>query len=128
MKYYDILLDNIKIGTTRLEKADVPMGVVFGEIRLADGISGYDLFKTYCLTNRIEIINDYPHDRFIGTSNIPGIKVVDNNSAEIKGQVINIEGMDNNIFEVIISGIPYPLFEAEFLHHVKSYKNKFEDS
>lgn len=45
MKYYDILIDNIKIGTTRLEKADVPMGVVFGEIGLGDGISGYDLFK-----------------------------------------------------------------------------------
>ncbi len=31
-KRYDILLDNKKIGTTELEKADAPMGVVFGII------------------------------------------------------------------------------------------------
>ncbi|MDB5062978.1 MAG: hypothetical protein JWP67_2821, partial [Mucilaginibacter sp.] len=29
---YDVFLDNIKIGQTELEKADAPMGVVFGKI------------------------------------------------------------------------------------------------
>ena len=100
------------------------MGVVFGEIKLDNIMSGYDFFKAYCLKNRIEIINDYPDDRLIGTSNIPDIKVVDNNGVEIKGQGINIEGMDGDIFEIIILGIPYPFFEAEFAHHVISYNNK----
>lgn len=109
-----------------LEKADVPLGVVLGKIKLVNITSGYDLFKTYCLKNRIEIINDYPNDRLIETSNIPGIKVIDDNGVEIKGQGINIEGMDDDIFEIIILGIPHLFFEAAFPHHVKSYNNKFE--
>lgn len=75
MKYYNIILDNNKIGITELEKADTSMGIVFGEIKFDNILSGYDLFKTYCLANRIEIINDHADDRFIKTSNIPGIKV-----------------------------------------------------
>jgi hypothetical protein len=31
-KIYDILLNNSRIGTTELEYADAPMGVVFGRI------------------------------------------------------------------------------------------------
>jgi len=35
-KNYDILLDETKIGTTELEKADALMGIVFGKIKLYD--------------------------------------------------------------------------------------------
>lgn len=33
---YTIYLDNILIGTTELEKADAPMGVVFGVIHFSN--------------------------------------------------------------------------------------------
>jgi hypothetical protein len=39
-KVYDILLDNIKIGVTALENADVSMGVVFGRINFIEIDSG----------------------------------------------------------------------------------------
>ena len=35
-KEYSIYLGSNKIGTTRLEKADAPMGVVFGEINFVE--------------------------------------------------------------------------------------------
>jgi len=82
-KRYDILLDNKKLGTTELEKADAPMGVVFGNIEFYETLSGYDFFKNYCQTKGIEIMSDYPEDRFIATSNIPQMKVINPNGIEI---------------------------------------------
>ena len=127
-KLYDILLDNKKIGTTELEKADPPMGVVFGNIKFCDILSGYDFFKTYCQTNGIELISDYPEDRLIATSDIPRMKVISPNGISIEGQGINIDGMDNDVFEVVILGVPYPFFEEEFPHHRKAYDDQFKDS
>lgn len=127
-KQYNMLLGNNIIGTTELEKADAPMGVVFGRIRFAGIASGYDFFKTYCLNNEIEIITDYPGDRLITTANIPNLNVISPGGIEIKGQGTNIEGMDSDAFEVIIAGIPYPFFEEEFPHHVKAYNDQFKDS
>ena len=127
IKLYDIFLDNKKIGATELEKADAPMGVVFGHVTFDDIISGYDFLKTYCVKNNIVIITDYPEDKLIGTANIPNLKVVNPNGIEIKGQVTNIEGMDSNVFEIVICGISYPFFEEEFPHHVKTYNHQFKD-
>ncbi|MCS3552344.1 MULTISPECIES: hypothetical protein [unclassified Sphingobacterium] len=127
IKRYDIFLDNKKIGATALEKADAPMGVVFGRVTLDNINSYYDFLKTYCLTNNIVIITDYPDDKFIGTANIPNLKVVNPNGIEIKGEVTNIEGMDDDVFEITISGVPYPFFEEEFPHHVKIYNDQFKD-
>jgi hypothetical protein len=126
-KKYSILLDDKEIGTTELEKADPPMGVAFGKIIFNDIVSGYSFFKTYCLNNGIEIMTDYPDDRFIATANIPKLKVIDFNGIEIKGQGTNIEGMDNDSFEISILGISYPFFEEEFPHHVKAHNDQFED-
>ncbi len=124
-KLYYILLDNKKIGTTKLEKADVPMGIVFGKVNLIDIDSGYDFFKTYCQTNNINIITDDPDDRFIITSNIPNLKVINQSGAEIKGQGTNIEGMDTDVFEITILGVPHPFYEKEFPLHVKYYNELF---
>jgi len=126
MKLYDILLDNEKIGTTELEKADAAMGVIFGRINFVDIKSGYDFFKDYCLKNTIDIITEYEEEKLISTANIPHLVVTDENGTEIKGLASNIEGMDSDIFEVIISGIPYPYFEEKFPHHVKTYKDQFK--
>jgi hypothetical protein len=122
-KRYEIFLDDKIIGWTALEKADAPMGVVFGSITFNEIISGYDFLTGYCLTNDIEIIADYPEDNLIATTNIPNLKVVNPNGIEIKGQSVSIEGMDDDIFEVTILGVPYPLFEEEFPHHVQGYND-----
>ncbi|MCS3552690.1 MULTISPECIES: hypothetical protein [unclassified Sphingobacterium] len=127
VKLYEIFLDNKKIATTELENADAPMGVVYGRVTFDHIDSGYDFLKTYCLTNNIVIISDYPEDKLIGTANIPNLKVVNLNGIEIKGQVTNIEGMDSDVFEIIICGISYPFFEEEFPHHVKTYNDQFKD-
>jgi hypothetical protein len=78
-KIYNILLDDEIIGTTEFEKADAPMGVVFGDIKLHHISSGYEFFKSYCLTKEIEIINDFPADKLIATSNIPTLKIINSN-------------------------------------------------
>lgn len=119
-KRYDIFLDEKVIGTTELEKADAPMGVVFGNIKLYDISSGYEFFKSYCMTNGIEIINDYPKDKLIATSDIPTLKIITTDGVEIKGQGTSIDGMDSDVFEITILGIPYPFYEEEFPHHVKA--------
>lgn len=120
-KIYDILLDNNKIGTTQLEKADAPMGIVFGQIHFININSGYKFFKSYCLTNNIEIVKDYPKDRLIMTGDILNLKVIDKNGTEIKGVGSNVSGMDNDTFDIAILGISYPFYQEEFSHHVKAY-------
>lgn len=127
-KRYDILLNDKIIGTTELEKADAPMGVVFGNITFDNIVSGYDFLKVYCLTNNIKIISDYPADKIIATADIPTLKVVNPNGIEIKGQGTNINGMDNDAFEITVLGVPYPFFEEEFPHHVKAYNNQFKEN
>lgn len=126
IKRYEIFLDDKVIGTTELEKADAPMGVVFGNVAFDNIISGYDFLKTYCLTNNIEIITDYPDDKLIATADIPNLKVVNPNGIEIKGQGANINGTDNDAFEITILGVPYPFYEEEFPHQVKAYNNQFK--
>ena len=126
-KHYNILLGDHRIGTTELEKADAPMGVVFGKVMFDKIVSDYDFFINYCINNDIKIIADYPADCFIATADIPNLKVIDPSGIEIKGQGANIEGMDSDIFEVTIFGVPYPFFENEFPHHVSAYNDQFKE-
>ncbi|NTD99840.1 hypothetical protein G6M26_31220 [Agrobacterium tumefaciens] len=121
---YDIFLDDIKIGTTELENADAPMGVVFGSVKLFEISSGYEFLKRYCVKNGIEIFADFPDDQLIATSNIQTLKIISSNGIEIKGQAVNINGMDSDVFEITVLGIPYPFFEKQFPHHVEAYKNQ----
>ncbi len=125
-KRYSILLDDKIIGTTELEKADASMGVVFGNVTFNNIVSGYNFLRTYCLSNNIEIITDYPEDKLIETTNIPNLKVINRNGIEIKGQGTSISGMDSDIFEITIPGVSYPFFEEEFPHHVKAYNDQFK--
>lgn len=127
IKQYDIFLDNKIIGTTELEKADAPMGDVFGKITFDNIIYGYDFLVSYCLKNNIEIISDYPEDKYILTAVIPNLKLVNPNGIEIKGQGTIIEGSDTDIFQVTIVGIPYPFYEEEFPQHRKAYDNQFNN-
>lgn len=122
---YNIILNGLLIGTTELEKADAPMGVVFGLIEF-DGIeSPYEFFKEYCLNKQIELASDYPEDKMISTMSIPELKITTDNGIEIKGVGNQITGMDNEEYEISIFGIQYPFYEKEFPHHVKEYQNMF---
>ncbi len=127
-KRYDIFLDNKLIGTTELEKADAPMGVVFGLIHFTDNILGYDFFKKYCFDNNLELANDYPEDKLISTRTIENLKIINENGIEIKGLGNQISGMDSDEFEISLEGVAYPFFEKEFPHHVKAYNEQFKES
>lgn len=127
-KRYDIFLDNKLIGTTELEKADAPMGVVFGQIHFTDNILDYAFFKKYCLINNIELSYDYPEDKLISTRTTEKLKIINENEIEIKGLGNQISGMDGDEFEITIEGLAYPFFEEEFPHHVKAYNDQFKES
>lgn len=122
-KIYTIFLDDKRIGTTRLEYADPPMGTVFGQANFLDLGSVYKFFKDYCTKNNIEF-TDYPDDKLIQTRTIPNLKVVDDEGIEIKGQGNQISGMDSNLYELTIEAIPYPFFGEQFSHHVKEYQER----
>ena len=116
-KRYSIFIDNKIIGTTELEKADAPMGVVFGQINFVEIISGYDFFRKYCIENNIELTFDDPEEKVIATRTIKSLEVRDENGVEIQGLGNQVSGMDGDEFEITLEGIAYPFFEEEFPHH-----------
>jgi hypothetical protein len=67
-KIYCILLDSNKIGITKLEIADVSMGIVFSKIEFLNISSGYYFFKDYCSENGISF-TDYPEEKIISATN-----------------------------------------------------------
>lgn len=120
-KVYDILLEDKSVGTTALEKADAAMGVVFGEITFNDIDTPYEYIKSYCINHQIDF-DDYPEEMVISTRTIPGLKVINSRGQEIKGLGVQISGMQSDLFELTIEGIPYPFYEDEFPHHVRAYE------
>jgi len=126
-KEYSIYLGSNKIGTTRLEKADAPMGVVFGELRFDKKEWNYDFIKSYCKDNNIELADDYPEDKLISTRTIDSLVIRNEQGVEIKGVGNQISGMNSDGFEILIEGIAYPFYEAEFPHHVKAYDEMFKE-
>ncbi len=80
--------------------------------------------KAYTIINEINF-EDYPEDKLITTRNIPELVVKNQNEIEINGFGCYISGMDSDIFEINIEGIPYPFYEEEFPQHVKAYNDLF---
>lgn len=111
---------------TELEKADVPMGVVSGKVNFVNIYSGYDFFKNYCQANNIDILLDDPDDKFIITSTISNLKVINESGVEIKGRGTNIESIDTDIFRITILGVPHPFYAEEFPMHIKIYNEMFK--
>lgn len=126
-KEYTIFLGNDKLGTTQLEKADAPMGVVFGVISFTKMNIGYDFLKEYCKSNGIELATDYPEDKLISTRTIEQLTVKNDLGIEIKGLGNQISGMDSDVFEITLEGIPYPFYKKEFPNHVKEYNEMFKE-
>lgn len=118
---YSIHIGEIKLGTTKLEKADAPMGVVFGDIIFTEQNMGYDFIKNYCESMNIELASDFPEDKLISTMTIDTLIVKNKKGIEIKGIGNQISGMDSDVYEVTLLGVPYPFYEEEFPHHVKAY-------
>jgi len=119
---YKIYIGEKLIGTTQFEKADPPMGVVFGEIKPIVKFD-YDYIKNL----NIDIAEEIPEDKFISTLSSNLIRVLNDKGIEIKGQVNQISGMDKYEYEISIFGIPYPFYEDEFPHHVKEYEKMSEN-
>lgn len=126
-KTYQIWLGDKEIGASRLEKADAPMGVVFGLIEFNGIALPYSLFRDYCLKNNVTINTDEPELELIDTQVIPELKVFRNDGLEIKGVAGNaICGMKEEGYEVTVLGIAYPFYQEEFPHHVKAYQEMFK--
>ncbi|RYE59105.1 MAG: hypothetical protein EOP48_01985 [Sphingobacteriales bacterium] len=122
---FEIFLDDKLIGTTLLEKADVPMGVVFGQIVFTNIDKAYAFFKAYCLQNQIGFTDD-KQDKFLTTRHISNLKVFDNDNSEIKGSAVSVSGQGSNDFEITIEGVPHNIFSFKFQNHIDHYKNLFD--
>ena len=77
MKEYKIFLDDVLIGTTNFEFADVPMGVVYGKVNFIDFKNPYFFFIKYCDKNDIDyqFIDD---EKYIQTFELKLIKISNN--------------------------------------------------
>ena len=78
---YTIFLDGNKIGTSLLEKADPPMGVVFGKIQSDNNLLTYDVINDYCKDKGVTVTK-YPEDKLILTQTIPTLKVFNENKID----------------------------------------------
>ena len=117
MKEYKIFLDEILIGTTNFEFADVPMGVVYGKVNFIDFKNPYFFFKKYCDTNDIDyhFIDD---EKYIQTFELKLIKI-SNNSDFIRNGA-SFCGF-NEDFQIEMYNISSKIMKSEFLHHYYDY-------
>ncbi|MCD8436035.1 hypothetical protein LNJ03_12105 [Tenacibaculum dicentrarchi] len=126
-KIYIIFLNDIEIGTSKLEKGDAPMGVALGKIDFKNKDYGYNEIKEYCQVNAIELAMDFPKDKIISTMTLNKLKVINEKGMEIKSIGNQITGMDNDEYEISLFGIEYPFYETEFSNLVKEYENRFKN-
>lgn len=120
-KKYNIELNQVKIGSTDFEFADVPMGVIHGKIFFDNVESPYELFKNHCTKFNVRLNDDEPDLKLIDTEFIPQLKVYLTNGMELTGWGASITGMDNEEYEIQFSGIDAELIQTEFKHHFDVY-------
>ena len=117
MKEYKIFLDDVLIGTTNFEFADVPMGVVYGKVNFIDFKNPYFFFKKYCDTNNIDyqFIDD---EKYIQTFELKLIKISNNSDFIVNGA--SFCGFDED-FQIEMYNISSKIMKSEFLHHYYDY-------
>jgi hypothetical protein len=123
---YEIFLEDLIIGHTALEYADVPMGVVFGKVIFQDNTHDFHFFRDYCIKGGI-FFSEFADDNFISTYHLPDLKVISSNGLVIKGLSTYIEGMDSDGFNISIIGIDAGEYVMEFPNHVLTYNEKFKN-
>ena len=118
MKEYKIFLDDILIGTTNFEFADVSMGVVYGKVNFIDIENPYFFFKKYCDTNDIDyhFIDD---EKYIQTFELKHIKINRSDSYFIRNGA-SFCGFDED-FQIEMYNISSEIMKSEFLHHYYDY-------
>ena len=118
MKEYIIFLDDILIGTTNFEFADVSMGVVYGKVNFIDIENPYFFFKKYCDTNDIDyhFIDD---EKYIQTFELKHIKINRSDSYFIRNGA-SFCGFDED-FQIEMYNISSEIMKSEFLHHYYDY-------
>ena len=117
MKEYKIFLDEILIGTTNFEFADVLMGVVYGKVNFIDFKNPYFFFKKYCDTNDIDyhFIDD---EKYIQTFELKLIKISNNSDFIRNGASFFCFNED---FQIEMYNISSKIMKSEFLHHYYDY-------
>lgn len=124
---YRVLLNHREIGTTLLEAADPPMGVVWGTITFKITGSPYHLFLDHCRSANIKVNEVDEALEFIDTQAIPALQVFRANGTEIVGVGNAITGLREDGYAVTILGISYPFYAEEFPHHCKAYEERFSE-
>ncbi|HLO38207.1 MAG TPA: hypothetical protein VK173_06955, partial [Lacibacter sp.] len=122
---YKIYLDEKLIGSTALEKADIPMGVLFGQILFYHIDNAYLFFKSYCLQKKIGI-TDEKQDQILITRHIPYLRVIDTEDNDICGASISVAGQGPVDFEITIEGVPHNILSFKFKHHLDDYRTLFD--
>ena len=118
MKEYKIFVEDILIGTTNFEFADVSMGVVYGKVNFIDIENPYFFFKKYCDTNDIDyhFIDD---EKYIQTFELKHIKINRSDSYFIRNGA-SFCGFDED-FQIEMYNISSEIMKSEFLHHYYDY-------
>jgi hypothetical protein len=126
MRIYQIWLADTLIGTTLLEKADPPMGCVFGLIVPIIDDFGYDYVKQFYSTRCIGF-DDYAEEKIISTRTTELLRVITPEGKVIESLGNQVSGMDSDCFEVVLEGVGYPFYEEEFPKHCADYENLYAD-
>jgi hypothetical protein len=119
MKEYKIFLDDVLIGTTNFEFADVPMGVVYGKVNFINVENPYQFVKNFYLKKNADFECD-DEVEFIDSMIQDFIKIYYDENKLLIGWGSFLSGLKDE-FEITFSGIDSELMKSEFSHHYYDY-------
>ena len=126
MHEYQVWLEDTLIGTTFLEKADPPMGSVYGRIMPIIKDFGYDYVKQFYASRQIGF-DDFPDVQLITTRTTGFLKVITPEGKTIESLGNQICAVGNDEFEVSLEGVGYPFYAEEFPKHCADYERFYTD-